>query len=106
MIGRRLLEDHEVVDRLQLGEYLKPFYLVEYWSLRPLERPYRRIGIDPDDQHVTLLTCLLEVRHMARVDDIEAAVGEHDASSIATKHFSRFTTFPGSGSRGMCSNET
>src|SRR4051812_20668234 len=40
------------------------------------------IGVDADDQHVAEPFCAFEVAYMPDVQDVEAAVGEHDACAV------------------------
>ena len=80
-------KDHEIIDRHEFLKDFKAFGLIEDRAFLTLERTNTCIGIDSDDQHVTLIARIPEVGDMPGMNDVEASVGEHDPASISTMHF-------------------
>jgi hypothetical protein len=52
-----------------------------YGAIRTLESLDRGIGVDADDQRVALCSRRIQDVDMTTVNEIEDAVGEHDASA-------------------------
>jgi hypothetical protein len=77
-VRRRLLEDDEVVDALELGKDVQPVADgIDRPSLAFLG-PHLLIGVDGDDEDIPQAPGLAQIRHVPGVNDVEAAVGEHD----------------------------
>ena len=78
LMRRRLVEDDHTIDRLQRLEDFDPFGLWGDRASRAFVCPHGSIGIDADDERVAEGAGVLEVAHVAGMEQVEDAVGEHD----------------------------
>ena len=78
-----LLENHDIVYRLQRGHELRPASLVQDRTARALELPHRVVPVDGDHEHIALLRGSLEIAHMADVQQIEASIRKHDSLALS-----------------------
>jgi len=80
---RRVLfeQDHQV-DHLQRGQHQRARILVLDRPFGPLEARDRGVGVEADDQAVAALPRLAQQRDMARMQQVEATVGETDAVAL------------------------
>ena len=77
-LGRLLAEEHDVVYGAQRPDDSRAVALAVDGTPRALVLSHRGIGIEPEHEDVAVRLRLLEVAHMARVQDVEAAVREDD----------------------------
>ena len=76
---RVFVEDHDRVDACQRAQHFGALSLGVDRPIVPfVQRPGRPVGVDGDDQRVAELARLLQIAHVARVQQIEDAVGEDD----------------------------
>jgi len=74
-----------VVDGGEPGEHLGALLDVEDGAAGTLQPPHRGIAVEPDDEHVAERPGRGEVAHVAGVEEVEAAVGEHHALAGGTQ---------------------
>jgi len=75
-----LVEDRHGIDNLQGREHIRSLMIAAHGSRRPLEAVHGGIGVDADDEGVTVITGDPEDVDMTRVQKIEDAIGEDHAS--------------------------
>src|SRR3954469_5702477 len=71
-----------MVDAAQGGEYLDAVLQVVDWPARTFEPADAVIRVDADDEQVAQRLGTVQVGDRAPVQDVEAAVGEHDPPSL------------------------
>jgi hypothetical protein len=81
--GRGLMENDYGVDAFECGENLGAFVLGEYRAAGAFQLAYAGIAVQADDQGVTESAGLFEAANVARMKQIEAAVGEDDFAAVA-----------------------
>ena len=91
-----LLEDDDVIDRLERGDQFCPRFSGEQRPSWALESRDRAVAVNPDHEHVPLLLRSLKIAYVAGVQDIKTPIGERDT---ATRSAQLNTEFSGSFSR-------
>ena len=80
---RQIIENDDPVHTLQRGKKLGAFLLWQNGASRAFQLVHAGIAIQADDERIAKVTRLLEATNMARMQYVEAAVGEHNAASVA-----------------------
>ena len=76
-VGAVLLEDDHRVHPAHRGDQLRPLRGGHHRAARALQPPHRGVGVEPDHERVAERAGGLEIADVADVEEIEAAVGEH-----------------------------
>src|SRR5579862_9692640 len=71
-------KDHDVVHHAQGGDEESARVFIQDGTAGPFQRGNARIGVDADDEDLSLLLGAGEIANVADVERIEAAVGEDD----------------------------
>jgi hypothetical protein len=79
------VEDHHGIDWNKRRYHFGPFRLRNDRASFALDAPDRSIGIDGHDERVTVLAGVLEVSHVARVQNVEDTVGKDDLLTLLTQ---------------------
>ena len=91
LMRRRLVEDHHEIHACQRRQHAGTFGSGHDRPTRAFELRHGLIGVDRDNQTVSLGGGLFEIRHMAGVQQVEAAVRQHDAA-VLLPQFGESTT--------------
>src|SRR5216683_1066008 len=92
----RLVKDGDVVHGAEGSHQFRARILRQNRPARTFEGPFTGIGIDRNDEDISFPASALEIAHMARVKQVEAAVREHDPLAFAAARFQNFRQrFPG-----------
>src|SRR5438876_12409333 len=75
---RRLVEGHDIINRLYAGEHRGPSADTVQWTSRPLEQPNAFIAVEGDDEQIRLRSRLLKVLNVAGMQYVEATIREGD----------------------------
>jgi hypothetical protein len=73
-------EQHDEIDALEGGKKIRSIGLIANRTGLALETSHRRVGVETDDQRITLAASRGEKIDMARVQEIEDTVCENDLS--------------------------
>jgi hypothetical protein len=76
--GRVLVEERDGIDAGEAGQDVGAVVLVDDGPALALEAAHGRVGVDADDEAVAERAGGVQVRDVAAVQDVEAAVGEDD----------------------------
>ena len=71
-------EDYKI-DGAKRSDKLGTRLFIENGAARAFQLSDAGIGINADDEKITLLLCAIEITDMAHVEGVEATVGEDDA---------------------------
>src|SRR5216684_4342993 len=93
-LGSRVVEHHHVIDHLECREHPRTIDRVIHRPIRTLYLADAAIAVESHDQHFTLRTRKAQNLQMARVEKIEAAVGENDSPARTAVAFERGFQFP------------
>src|SRR5229473_6604438 len=93
-LGSRVVEHHHVIDHLECREHPRAIDRVIQRPIRTLYLADAAIAVESHDQHFTLRTREAQNLQMARVEKIEAAVGENDTPARMAVAFERGFQFP------------
>src|SRR5277367_5922787 len=74
----RLIEDHHRIDCGQCGQNTRARTLVDDGAARTLERAHARVAVDGQHQPVARPPRIINQHHMAHMQQVKTAVGEHD----------------------------
>src|SRR5216684_1695819 len=77
-LGARVIEHHHIVHHLDSGENPRPLDRWVDWAVLALDQAHPAVTVDADDQHIAPGTSETQELKMAGVQQIEAAIGEHD----------------------------
>ena len=80
---RDLIENDNRIHALERGENLCPLARRQDRPTLPFQLAHACVTIQADDQGVTKLASLFENTDVARMQQIEAAIGENDAAAVA-----------------------
>ena len=72
-----------IVDTSKGGQDSCPVHFVVDRPAGPLQAFHRCVGVQADHQAVRRASGLLQIAHMAGMEDVETAVGEGDAAAVA-----------------------
>src|SRR5690242_12241204 len=78
-----LVEKDNGIDVLQCRDNLGPFLGRHEWTPRPFDLTYAAIGVHRDHQLSSERLCAAQVTDMADVQQIEAAIRQHDLLAAA-----------------------
>jgi hypothetical protein len=79
---RTLSKNANRIDTLKSGDDCGAVVFVVYGAAGPFEVPDRSVAIDADEEDVALLAGVLKVSDMAKMQDIEAAVGHDELAPL------------------------
>lgn len=71
-------EDDNVIDAFKSGDEFGAFLFRQDRTTQTLAIGRRCVIVDPDDQHVSELSCRLQVAQMPDMQEIEMSVGQND----------------------------
>lgn len=77
------MENHDRIYSLQRGENFGTFVLRNCRATSPFELSHHLVSVDTDNQDVSLTFCKLKELDVTGMEDIEAAICENDAASVA-----------------------
>jgi hypothetical protein len=72
-----VVEEGDGIHGLQTRQHESSIGLGHHWAPGAFEPLYRSVGVHSHDQGVTKAASLVEIVHMAAVQEVEASVGEH-----------------------------
>src|SRR5438105_4353651 len=79
-LRRDIIKDRHIIHATERRYNFCPFLLIENWTRLALQFTHGTITVERHDQHVAEFARLLKVTHMARMQEIEAAISEdHNA---------------------------
>lgn len=73
------VKNQDQIHTLQGRHQLGPCLLFKYGPLRPLDEAHRCIAVDGNYQDVAQFPGRREIAYMAGMEDVKAAVGEHNS---------------------------
>jgi hypothetical protein len=80
---REIVENHHGIHGLQRRENFRALALRDYRTAFALQLPHAGVAIEPDDERVAQFARLLQAANVAGMQQVEAAVGENDAATVA-----------------------
>ena len=83
LLRRGLVENNHPVYAFKRGQNFSPFRLPDHRPADTFELSDSGVAVQADDQRIAKFTRLLQGPNMAWMQDVEAAVGEHHAASVA-----------------------
>ncbi len=83
--GSFLIEQADVVDAFERPQHDRPLGFIVDRPIRSFaETTNAGVGVESDDEQISLISRLLQVADMPPVEDVEAAVGEDNRLSLLT----------------------
>ncbi len=81
--GVGFVKQHDIIDRRQPGQDLRPLRLAQDGPRVALDGPHGTVRVEADHQDIALAPGRRQVTHVPRVQQVEAAVREHDRLAAA-----------------------
>ena len=70
-----------MIDAAKRGQHLRAVEFPVQWTSRPLEFTHRSVAVHGDKKSIPAFARLLEVTDVSGVEEVEAAIGEHELLS-------------------------
>lgn len=83
LAGSQVVEDDHGVHRFEGGENFRALTLGDNRTAGTFQLAHAAIAVQANDEHVTEFASELKAANVARVKQVEAAVGENDALAVA-----------------------
>ena len=83
LLRRGIIEQKQVIHAGQRGKYFSTLLFGDDRSPFSFDLPDGAVGVEADDQDITHGTSLVQIAHMADVENIEAAVRENHLPALA-----------------------
>ena len=82
-LWRKIVENHHAIDAFKRGQNFRALPFGNHRATLAFELFDAGIAVQTDDQRVTQAAGMFEAADVAGMQQVEAAVGEHDAATVA-----------------------
>ena len=83
ILGSQVVKDDHSIDGFEGGENFRTFTLRNHRTARAFQLAHAAVAVEANDERITEFASELKTANVARMEQVEATVGEDDAAAVA-----------------------